>query len=117
MKYYVTIYIEPLVECFLDFKNQCYWQIEDLTHAFLGLTKGKSPNELDEQDKELRQEYLKNKEWDKIDQKWYETKEANEFNDGFKKFFLTETIKILDKLSYNRITYYIRSDFANSYLF
>ncbi|WP_276883909.1 hypothetical protein [Campylobacter cuniculorum] len=46
-----------------------------------------------------------------------EAKEFSEFNDGFKKFFLTETIKILDKLSYNRITYYIRSDFANSYLF
>ncbi|WP_232087672.1 hypothetical protein [Campylobacter cuniculorum] len=46
-----------------------------------------------------------------------EAKEVNEFNDSFKKFFLTETIKILNKLSYNRITYYIRSDFANSYLF
>ena len=31
--------------------------------CFLGLTKGKSPNELDEQDKELKQEYLKNKEF------------------------------------------------------
>ncbi len=71
MKYYVTIYIDPL----FDF--------EDATHAFLGLTKDKSPDELDKIDKELRQEYLKNKEWDKIDQKWYEAKEANEFNDGF----------------------------------
>ncbi|XAK45584.1 hypothetical protein AAID97_03405 [Campylobacter coli] len=83
MKYYATIYIDPLVECFLDFKNQCYWQREDFTHAFLGLTKDKSPDELDKIDKELRQEYLKNKEWDKIDQKWYEAKEPNEFNDGF----------------------------------
>lgn len=83
MKYCATIYIDPLVECFLDFKNQCYWQIEDFTHAFLGLTKGKSPDELDKIDEELRQEYLKNKEWDKIDQKWYEAKEPNEFNDGF----------------------------------
>ncbi|EOI4674764.1 hypothetical protein [Campylobacter jejuni] len=83
MKYYVTIYIDPLVECFLDFKNQCYWQREDFTHAFLGLTKGKSPDELDKADETLRQEYLKNKEWDKIDQKWYEAKEPNEFNDGF----------------------------------
>ncbi|EAL4137750.1 hypothetical protein MUV73_002069, partial [Campylobacter coli] len=82
-KYYVTIYIDPLVECFLDFKNQCYWQREDFTHAFLGLTKGKSPDELDKADETLRQEYLKNKEWDKIDQKWYEAKEPNEFNDGF----------------------------------
>ncbi|HEA8077254.1 TPA: hypothetical protein RXM91_001861 [Campylobacter jejuni] len=53
------------------------------THAFLGLTKGKSPDELDKADETLRQEYLKNKEWDKIDQKWYEAKEPNEFNDGF----------------------------------
>ncbi|HEF3619869.1 TPA: hypothetical protein R8I24_001773 [Campylobacter jejuni] len=55
----------------------------DFTHAFLGLTKGKSPDELDKADETLRQEYLKNKEWDKIDQKWYEAKEPNEFNDGF----------------------------------
>ncbi|EKI2649145.1 hypothetical protein ACPWWA_001200 [Campylobacter coli] len=34
----------------------------DFTHAFLGLTKDKSPDELDKIDKELRQEYLKNKE-------------------------------------------------------
>ncbi len=83
IKYYVTIYIDPLVECFLDFKNQCYWQIEDFTHAFLGLTKDKSPDELDKIGEESKQEYLKNKEWDKIDQKWYEAKEPNEFNDGF----------------------------------
>ncbi|SUW83013.1 Uncharacterised protein [Campylobacter helveticus] len=31
----------------MDFKNQCYWEMEDLTHAFLGLTKDKSPDELD----------------------------------------------------------------------
>ncbi|EJI1871795.1 TPA: hypothetical protein ACYKJR_001747 [Campylobacter jejuni] len=55
----------------------------DFTHAFLGLTKGKSPDKLDKVDETLRQEYLKNKEWDKIDQKWYEAKEPNEFNDGF----------------------------------
>ncbi|AJC90749.1 hypothetical protein [Campylobacter subantarcticus] len=83
MKYYVTIYIDPLVECFLDFKNQCYWQREDFTHAFLGLTKDKSPDELDKIDETLRQECLKNKEWDMIDQKWYEAKEPNEFNDDF----------------------------------
>ncbi|HEB7544339.1 TPA: hypothetical protein RZH69_001848 [Campylobacter coli] len=51
MKYYVTIYIGPL----FDF--------EDATHAFLGLTKGKNPDELDKIDEELRQEYLKNKEF------------------------------------------------------
>ena len=49
MKYYATIYIHPMD-----------WNIP---HAFLGLTKGKSPDELDEQDKELKQEYLKNKEF------------------------------------------------------
>ncbi|HBK2064806.1 hypothetical protein ACOTVD_10820 [Campylobacter jejuni] len=35
----------------------------DFTHAFLGLTKGKSPDELDKVDETLRQEYLKNKEF------------------------------------------------------
>ncbi|WP_186299293.1 hypothetical protein [Campylobacter jejuni] len=55
----------------------------DFTHAFLGLTKNKTPDELDKVDEESKQEYLKNKEWDKIDQKWYEAKEPNEFNDGF----------------------------------
>ncbi|UWN21236.1 hypothetical protein AEI18_03945 [Campylobacter jejuni] len=35
----------------------------DFTHAFLGLTKGKSPDELDKADETLRQEYLKNKEF------------------------------------------------------
>ncbi|HEG0426853.1 TPA: hypothetical protein SB504_001896, partial [Campylobacter jejuni] len=33
------------------------------THAFLGLTKDKSPDELDKADETLRQEYLKNKEF------------------------------------------------------
>ena len=35
MKYYVTIYIDTLFE------------FEGFTHAFLGLTKDKSPDELD----------------------------------------------------------------------
>ncbi|EEO7795686.1 hypothetical protein MQA97_001952 [Campylobacter coli] len=35
----------------------------DFTRAFLGLTKGKSPDELDKADETLRQEYLKNKEF------------------------------------------------------
>ncbi|QOR04156.1 hypothetical protein [Campylobacter cuniculorum] len=65
MKYYVTIYIHPMD-----------WNIP---HAFLGLTKGKSPDELDKIDETLKQEYLKNKEWDKIDQKWYEAKEFSKF--------------------------------------
>ncbi len=93
IKYYVTIYIDELLENemlkHVDFSllfkakfSQISKQI-DFTHAFLGLTKDKSPDELDKIDEELRQEYLKNKEWDKIDQKWYEAKEPNEFNDGF----------------------------------
>ncbi len=45
MKYYVTIYIDPL----FDF--------EDATHAFLGLAKGKIPDELDKIDEELRQKF------------------------------------------------------------
>lgn len=57
MKYYATIYIHPMD-----------WNIP---HVFLGLTKGKSPDELDKIDEQLRQEYLKNKEWNEIDQKWY----------------------------------------------
>ena len=81
MKYYVTIYIDQLFgEITKDFEVLKLNFLDlDLTHAFLGLTKGKSPNELDKTDEQLRQEYLKNKEWDKIDQKWYESKEANEF--------------------------------------
>ncbi|EHT1201624.1 MULTISPECIES: hypothetical protein [Campylobacter] len=49
MKYYATIYIHPMD-----------WNIP---HVFLGLTKGKSPDELDKVDETLRQEYLKNKEF------------------------------------------------------
>ncbi|ARJ56683.1 hypothetical protein [Campylobacter cuniculorum] len=93
IKYYATIYVDELLEDemlkHVDFSllfkakfSQISKQI-DLTHAFLGLTKGKSPNELDEQDKELRQEKLKNIDWKDFDKKWYEAKEANEFNDGF----------------------------------
>ena len=59
MKYYVTIYIDPLIECFMDFKEKCFINIEGFTHAFLGLTKGKSPDELDEIDKALRDKKLK----------------------------------------------------------
>ncbi|WP_257906869.1 hypothetical protein UPTC15744_00922 [Campylobacter lari] len=69
MKYYATIYIHPMD-----------WNIP---HVFLGLTKDKSPDELDKIDEQLRQEYLKNKEWNKIEQKRYEAKEPNEFNDDF----------------------------------
>lgn len=47
MKYYVTIYIDPLVECFLDCENKNFINMEDFTHAFLGLTKNKTPDELD----------------------------------------------------------------------
>ncbi|MFY4766894.1 hypothetical protein ACOTVC_08575 [Campylobacter sp. GB48] len=82
MKYYATIYIDEFLE-YEILVNLYNGNGLDFTHAFLGLTKGKSPDELDKIDETLRQEYLKNKEWNKIDQKWYETKEPNEFNDDF----------------------------------
>lgn len=75
MKYYVTIYIDILKELRL-FSG-------DFTHAFLGLTKGKSPDELDKIDKELRDKKLKNADWKDFDKKWYESLETNEYNDGF----------------------------------
>ncbi|HEB9311520.1 TPA: hypothetical protein RZK28_000952 [Campylobacter coli] len=72
IKYYVTIYIDELLENemlkHVDFSllfkakfSQISKQI-DFTHAFLGLTKDKSPDELDKIDKELKQKFLKNKE-------------------------------------------------------
>ncbi|EHD9160523.1 hypothetical protein JOU82_001961 [Campylobacter jejuni] len=45
--------------CLIASMIYCY----AFTHAFLGLTKGKSPDELDKADETLRQEYLKNKEF------------------------------------------------------
>ena len=54
MKYFVTIYIDPL----FDF--------EGFTHAFLGLTYT-HPDELDKQDKKIRQEKLKNADWKDFD--------------------------------------------------
>ena len=62
MKYYVTIYIDELLE-FQTIKDLWNMKGSDLTHAFLGLTKGKSPDELDKIDETLRQEKLKNKEF------------------------------------------------------
>lgn len=76
MKYFVTIYIDPL----FDF--------EGFTHAFLGLTKGKSPDELDKIKLQRDVKY-----WDyslgkmvtfrREEYKWYESLETNEYNDGF----------------------------------
>ena len=48
-----------------------------------GLTKGKSPDELDKIDKELRDKKLKNADWKDFDKKWYETMDTNEYNNGF----------------------------------
>ncbi|MCH3815979.1 hypothetical protein LZB39_09290, partial [Campylobacter jejuni] len=61
--YYATIYIDEYIEyeIFVTL-GESIKQI-DFTHAFLGLTKGKSPDELDKADETLRQEYLKNKEF------------------------------------------------------
>ena len=83
MKYYVTIYIDPLIECFMDFKEKCFVNIEDATHAFLGLTKDKSPDELDKIDNEIKMQKLNNADWKDIDKRWYESLETNEYNDGF----------------------------------
>ena len=83
MKYYATIYIDPI----FDF--------EGVTHAFLGLTKGKNPDELDEIDTKIENDKLKNADWEKIGSKWYHTKEVNEFNDGFWGFG-TGTTSIVD---------------------
>ena len=61
MKYYVTIYIDKLLEQELyknaDFKLITKLKFKefqkqlDFTHAFLGLTKGKSPYELNKANK------------------------------------------------------------------
>ncbi|RDU60583.1 hypothetical protein CQA53_10840 [Helicobacter didelphidarum] len=81
MKYYVTIYIDELFEKEL-------LNFDDFTHAFLGLTKDKSPDELDKIKLERDVKY-----WDyslgkmvtfrKEEYKWYETMDTNEYNDGF----------------------------------
>ncbi|EHQ5926200.1 hypothetical protein RFR77_001870 [Campylobacter jejuni] len=90
MKYYATIYIDEFLE--YEILVSLYnGNGLDFTHAFLGLTKGKSPDELDKADETLRQEYLKNKEF--------------------------KLIKILSRLVIIKQFIYIRSKFANSYLF
>ena len=71
MKYFVTIYIDPI----FDF--------EGFTHSFLGLTKDKSPDELDKIDNEIKMQKLKNTDWKDFDKRWYESLEINEYNDGF----------------------------------
>ncbi|GAB0174019.1 hypothetical protein NHP164001_20420 [Helicobacter trogontum] len=88
MKYYVTIYIDILKELRL-FSG-------DFTHAFLGLTKGKSPDELDKIKLQRDVKY-----WDyslgkmvtfrREEYKWYESLETNEFNDGFYGFAPVES--------------------------
>lgn len=98
MRYYVTIYVDTLfekellknVEFSLMLKGdfaQAKKQI-DFTHAFLGLTKGKSPDELDKIKLQRDIKY-----WDyslgkmvtfrREEYKWYESLETNEYNDGF----------------------------------
>ncbi|MCX2683861.1 hypothetical protein OQH60_08325 [Campylobacter sp. MIT 21-1685] len=70
MKHYVTIYIDPITD----------WQ--GFTHAFLGLSHT-HPDDLDKQDKQIREEKLKKADWKDFDKKWYESVEINDFNDGF----------------------------------
>ena len=95
MKHYVTIYIDPLIECFMDFKEKCFINIEDFTHAFLGLT-CKHPNELDTIKYEKEITYWdynerKMKLWRQEEIKWYENFENVEFNDGFYGFAPVES--------------------------
>ena len=49
----------------------------------MGLTKDKSPDELDEIDRKTRQEKLKKRDWKNFDKRWYESLETSEYNDGF----------------------------------
>ncbi|MWV62186.1 hypothetical protein DCO58_05540 [Helicobacter saguini] len=84
MKYYVTIYIDKLFgEITRNFKISSPISSLDFTHAFLGLTKGKSPNELDKIDIVTRNDKNKNKDIKNIDKVWYERLETSKFNDGF----------------------------------
>ena len=55
MKYFVTIYIDSI----FDF--------EGFPHAFLGLTRYKSPDELDKIDNQTRMQKLKNTDWKDFD--------------------------------------------------
>lgn len=60
MQYFVTIYINPMAFNTTD--------IMVIPHAFLGLTYT-HPDELDKQDKELRDEKLKNTDWKDFDKR------------------------------------------------
>lgn len=78
----------------------------DFTHAFLGLTKGKSPDELDKIKLERDVKY-----WDdslgkmvtfrKETYKWYETMDTNEFNDGFWGFGTDSVFDVAGKVFEN----------------
>ena len=62
MKHYVTLYIDPLfgeITRSVDIKNPSTYLNLDATHAFLGLTKDKSPDELDKIDNEIKMQNLK----------------------------------------------------------
>lgn len=86
MKHYVTLYIDPLfgeITRSVDIKNPSTYLNLDATHAFLGLTKDKSPDELDKIDNEIKMQKLNNADWKDIDKRWYESLETNEYNDGF----------------------------------
>ncbi len=82
MKYYVTIYIDQLLEIEL-ITSFVRGNGPDFTHAFIGLTKDKSPDELDKIDREIESKKVKNKDWNSIDYKWYHSKTTDEYNDGF----------------------------------
>lgn len=98
MKYYVTIYVDKLFgEITRNFEVlKLNFSDLDFTHAFLGLTKGKSPDELDKIKLQRDVKY-----WDyslgkmvsfrREEYKWYESLETNEFNDGFYGFAPVES--------------------------
>lgn len=102
MKYYATIYIDELFEEeLLNFSG--------FTHTFLGLTKDKTPDELDKLDEEKRKEKLKNADWKDFDKRWYESLETNEFNDGFFGFAPVKTSpnhwgKVFEKNQSRKVT-------------
>ena len=62
MQYFVTIYIHPMsLNATTNFS-----EVLGIPHAFLGLTYT-HPDELDKQDKKIRQEKLKNADWKDFD--------------------------------------------------
>ncbi|MCX2683860.1 hypothetical protein OQH60_08320 [Campylobacter sp. MIT 21-1685] len=95
MQYFITIYIHPMKA--------------NIPHAFLGLSHI-HPDDLDKQDKQIREEKLKKADWKDFDKKWYESVEINECNDGFFGFAPVESAtnhwgKVFENNQYNHEPY------------